>query len=83
MSNMLRKSEFEGKANKIYDTNKKDWESKYYGKVIAIDLDAEKLIAVADSLIEVDTLIDRLCPEHKVLVRRVGVNPTVARVFRV
>jgi len=23
---MLRKSEFEGKANKIYDTNKKDWE---------------------------------------------------------
>ncbi len=80
---MLKKSEFEGKAKKIYDTNKKDWENKYYGKVIAIDLDAEKLIAVADSLLEADELIDRLCPDHKVLVRRVGANPTVARVFRV
>ncbi|MDO8728185.1 MAG: hypothetical protein Q7J35_19190 [Candidatus Methanoperedens sp.] len=79
---MLRKSEFEGKAKKIYDKNKNDWESKYYGKVIAIDLDAEKLIAVADSLFEVDKSVDRLCPDHKVLVRRVGDNPTVARVLR-
>ncbi len=78
---MFKKTEFEAKANKIYNANKKDWESKYYGKVIAIDLDAEKLIAIADSLLEVDKLIDRLCPDHKVLVRRVGENPTVARVF--
>ncbi len=49
---MLKKSDFEGKANKIYDINKKDWGSKYYGKVIAIDLDDEKLIAVANSLTE-------------------------------
>jgi len=78
---MFKRNEFETKANKLYDANKKDWESKYYGKVIAIDLDAEKLVAVADSLFEVDTLIDRLCPNHKVLVRRVGKNPTVARLF--
>ena len=78
---MFKKTEFEAKANKIYNANKKDWESKYYGKVIAIDLDGEKLIAIADSLLEVDKLIDRLCPAHKVLVRRVGDNPTVARVF--
>lgn len=80
---MLKKTDFEAKANKIYESNKKDWESRYYGKVIAIDLDSEKLAAVADSLLEVDKLIDILCPDHKVLVRRVGEKSTVARVFRV
>ncbi len=79
---MSIKIEFDTKANKIYEFNKQDWESRYYDKVIAIDLDAEKLIAVADSLLEIDELIDRLCPDHEVLVRKVGTNPTVARVFR-
>lgn len=76
---MFKKTEFESKANKIYESNKHDWESKYYGKVIAIDLDTEKFIAVADSLLEVDKLIDSLYPDHKVFVRRVGDNPAVAR----
>jgi hypothetical protein len=79
---MPNKTIFEKKANKIYETNKNDWETRYYGKIIAIDIDAGKLIAVADSLLEVDKLIDRLCPEHKVFVRRVGAKPGVARVFR-
>lgn len=79
---MFKKSEFEAKANKIYDANKKDWESKYYSKVIAIDLDEEKLIAVADSLLEVDKLVDRLSPNRRVFVRRVGEKPAVARIFR-
>ncbi len=79
---MFKKNEFEAKANKIYDTNRKDWETRYHGKVIAIDIDAGKLIAVADSLLEADKLIDRLCPEHKVFVRRVGDKTAVARVFR-
>ncbi len=79
---MLKKTELEAKANKIYESNKKNWESKYYGKVIAIDLDAEKMVAVADNILEVDKLIDRLCPDHRVLVRRVGAKPGVARVFR-
>lgn len=78
----MPKNEFEAKANKIYNANKKDWETKYHGKVIAIDIDAGKLIAVADSLLEVDKLIDRLCPDHNVFVRRVGAKPGVARVFR-
>lgn len=76
---MLNKTDFERKANKIYESNKNDWESRYYGKVIAIDLDEEKLIGVANSLLEVDKLIDGLCPNNKVLVRRVGAYPTVAR----
>ena len=79
---MLKKTEFEAKANKIYESNKNDWERKYYGKVIAIDIEAEKLVAVADTILEVDKLIDRLFPDHRVLVRRVGVKSAVARVFR-
>lgn len=76
---MFKKNEFEAKASKIYDANKKEWETRYHGKVIAIDIDAGKLVAVADSLLEVDKLIDGLCPNNKVLVRRVGAYPTVAR----
>lgn len=76
---MLNKTDFERKANKIYESNRNEWESRYYGKVIAIDLDEEKLIGVANSLLEVDKLIDGLCPNNKVLVRRVGAYPTVAR----
>ncbi len=79
---MLNKADFETKANKIYEINKRDWESKYYGKVIAIDLDKEKFIAVANSLLEADKLIDSLCPDHRVFVRRVGVDPTVARICK-
>lgn len=79
---MLNKTDFEKRANKIYESYKKDWESRYYGKVIAIDLDAEKLVAVADTMLEVDKQIDRLCPDHKVLIRRVGDKPAVARAFR-
>ncbi|MCX9014143.1 MAG: hypothetical protein OIN89_05010 [Candidatus Methanoperedens sp.] len=79
---MIKNTGLEAKANKIYESNKKDWESKYYGKVVAIDLETEKLAAVADSLLEVDELIDKLCPTHKVLVRKVGKKSTVARVFR-
>jgi len=79
---MSIKPELDAIANKIYEFNKLDWESKYYAKMIAIDVDAEKLIAVSDSLIEIDNLLDSICPDHKVLIRKVGIDPAVARVLK-
>ncbi|HID26492.1 MAG TPA: hypothetical protein EYP22_01400 [Methanosarcinales archaeon] len=67
-------------ADQIYAKHKKEWESMYMNKIIAIDIDTGTLAGVAESIKEVDMQVDSHKKDHRIFVRRVGSKPEVARI---
>lgn len=69
------------KQKKIYQAHKEKWEKLYYGKIIAIDIDANDCASVGDHLKDVSLRARQERPGHRFFVRRVGKNPSVARLM--
>jgi hypothetical protein len=72
---MLEPNVFDEKAKCIYESHKEEWETLYSGKVIAIDIDANDLVPVGESIEEVDLKARNERPGHQIFVRKVGKNP--------
>ncbi|AKB58678.1 hypothetical protein [Methanosarcina barkeri] len=70
---------FDVEAKNIYEAHKEEWEKRYSGKIIAIDVDANDLVSVGDHLKDVSLRARKERPDHRLFVRRVGNNPSVAR----
>ncbi|HEY3361086.1 MAG TPA: hypothetical protein VGK06_04450 [Methanosarcina sp.] len=72
-------NKFDIEAKHIYEVHKEEWEKLYNGKIIAIDVDANDLVSVGDHLKDVSLKARKERPGHRFFVRRVGKNPSVAR----
>ncbi len=76
---MSDSNKFDVEAKHIYEAHKEEWERLYNGKIIAIDVDANDLVSVGDHLKDVSLKARKERPGHRFFVRRVGKNPSVAR----
>jgi len=69
------------KAKHIYESHKDKWEKLYFGKIIAIDIDENDLATVGDDAATVGQTVKRERPGHRIFMRRVGKNPSIARLW--
>lgn len=65
------------KAKQIYETHREEWEKRYVGKIIAIDIEENNIASVGERISDVEARRKR--PGHRLFMRRVGKNPTVVR----
>ncbi len=72
-------NKFDVEAKRIYEAHKEEWEKLYNGKIIAIDVDINDIVSVGDHLKDVSLQARKERPGHRFFVRRVGKNPSVAR----
>jgi len=79
MNTIIDSDKFDAKAKDIYEAHKEEWEKLYYGKIIAIDIDANDIVSVGDHLKDVSLRAKKERPGHRFFLRRVGKNPSVAR----
>ncbi|NOR48980.1 MAG: hypothetical protein GQ533_13225 [Methanosarcinaceae archaeon] len=67
------------KAKHIYESHKDEWEKLYLGKIIAIDIDENDIATVGDDVSTVGRVVRRERPGHQIFMRKVGKNPSIAR----
>lgn len=67
------------KAKNVYETNREEWEKLYMGKIIAIDIEENDLVAVGEHIGDVDLDARKKRPDHRLFMRRVGKNPATVR----
>ncbi len=79
MDQMTEPDIFDEKAKQIYESHRAEWEKLYNGKVIAIDIDDNDLASVGEHISDVDLEARRKRPGHRIFMRRVGKNPSIAR----
>jgi len=79
MDTITDSDKFDAKAKHIYEAHKEEWEKRYDGKIIAIDIDANDCASVGDYLRDVSLRARQERPGHRFFVRKVGKNPSVAR----
>jgi hypothetical protein len=60
-----------------------EWEKLYQGKIIAIDIDENNLAAVGDNLSKVGLEARTRLPGHRIFLRKVGKNSSVARLWNI
>ncbi len=66
-------------AEEIYNTHKSDLESKYYGKIVVLDINQEDIAAIGDTPQEASSKAQRLRPRHRFFMRRIGKSPAIMR----
>ncbi len=76
---MTEPSIIDEKAKQIYESYREEWEKLYYGKIIAIDIDDNNLVAVGEYASKVGLEARTKRPSHRIFMRRVGKNPSVVR----
>jgi hypothetical protein len=76
---MADTNNFDEKAKQIYESHIEEWEKLYLGKIIAIDIDENNLAAVGDNLNKVGLEVRTRLPGHRIFLRKVGKNSSVAR----
>lgn len=81
MSYMSEINIIDEKAKHIYESHKDKWEKLYFGKIIAIDIDENDLATVGDDATTVGQTVKRERPGHRIFMRRVGKNPSIARLW--
>lgn len=80
---MADTNNFDEKAKQIYESHMAEWEKLYMGKIIAIDIDEKNLAAVGDNLSKVGLEARTRLPGHRIFLRKVGKNPSVARLWNI
>ncbi|KCZ72189.1 hypothetical protein ANME2D_01593 [Candidatus Methanoperedens nitroreducens] len=76
---MSEPSIIDEKAKEIYETHREELEKLYQGKIIAIDIDENSIVAVGEYASEVGLEAKKKRPHHRIFMRRVGKNPSVVR----
>jgi hypothetical protein len=79
MDLMTDASIIDEKAKNVYETNREEWEKLYMGKIIAIDIEENDLVAVGEHIGDVDLDARKKRPDHRLFMRRVGKNPATVR----
>lgn len=69
----------DNEANKIYESNREEWERLYSGMIIAIDIDNKDMVSVGKHASEVGLEAKTKRPGHRIFMRRVGKNPSITR----